>query len=104
MPSFVAVISYNSYEPVHVIKIIEKGEVSEEIKDCYGHSIAPGELFLIGSYLKPERSRNISRKMFSLVPVDVLCDPDKIFEALADINSDLSMLKDAYLALVARSS
>ena len=33
---------------------IEKGEAIEEIKDCYGHSIAPGELFLRGSYLKPD--------------------------------------------------
>ena len=43
LSSFVAVISYNSYEPVYIIKIIEKGETSEEIKDRYGHSMAPGD-------------------------------------------------------------
>ena len=68
VPSFVAVISYNSYEPAYTITIIKKGEVSEEIKYCYGHSIASREHFLRGSYLKPQRSTNISRKMFSLVP------------------------------------
>ena len=68
VPLFVAVISYNSYEPAYTITIIKKGEVSEEIKYCYGHSIAPREHFLRGSYLKPQRSTNISRKMFSLVP------------------------------------
>ena len=35
------------------------------------------------SYLKPERSENISRKMFSLV----LCDPDKVFQVFVDIHS-----------------
>ena len=61
MPSFVAVISYNSCESLYIIKIIEKGETSAEIKNCYGHSITSRELFLNGSYLKPERPRNISR-------------------------------------------
>ena len=54
------------------------------------NSIAPGGLFLGGSYLKPERSRNISQKMLSLVPGEVLCDPDKVFEVFVDIDSDLS--------------
>ena len=60
----------------------------------YGHSIAPGELFLRGSYLKPERSRNISQKMFSLVARYVICDPDKVLKVFVDIDSDLSMSKD----------
>ena len=59
--------------------------------------------FYSGSYLKPERSRNISRKKFSLVPGDVLCDPNEVFEVFADTDSNLSMSKDAYLALVVRS-
>ena len=41
--------------------------------------------------------------MFSLAPGDVLCDPDGVFDVF-DIDSDLSMPKDAYLALVAPSS
>ena len=58
---------------------------------------------LFHSYLMPERSKNISRKMFSLVLGDVLCDPDEVFEIFVDIDDNLSMLKDAYLALVAQS-
>ena len=65
---------------------------------------APGELFLRGSYLKPKRSRNISRKMLSLVPGNIFCDPDEVFEVFADIDSDLSLSKDVYLPLVTRSS
>ena len=42
--------------------------------------------------------------MFSQVPGDVLCDPDEVFEVLVDTDSELSMSKDAYLALFARSS
>ena len=45
----------------------------------FGHFLSPGELFLKGSYLKPERSRNISQKTFRLVLGDVLCDPDEVF-------------------------
>ena len=57
--------------------------------------------FLSTHYLKPIISRNISRKTFILVPGDVLCDPDEVFEVFVDTDSDLSMLKDVYLALVA---
>ena len=42
--------------------------------------------------------------MFSLVSGDVLCDPHEVFEVFFDIYNNLSMSKDAYLALVARSS
>ena len=53
------------------------------------------ELVLRSSYLKPERSKNISLKMFSLVPGDVLCDPDKVFKVFVDLDSNFSMSKDA---------
>ena len=42
--------------------------------------------------------------MFSLVSGNVLCDPDEVFEVFVDIDSNLSMSKDAYLAVVVRSS
>ena len=43
------------------------------------------ELFLRGSYLKPEISKIISQNVFSLVPGDVLIDPHKVFELFVDI-------------------
>ena len=45
--------------------------------------------------------------MFSLVPGDVgdvFCDPVEVFEVFVDIDRDLSMPKDAYVALAAQSS
>ena len=100
VPSFVAVISYNSCEPVFVIKIIENGLANEEMKDRFGHSLAPGQLYLKGNYLKLVRSRNISRKTFSLIPGAVLCNPE-VFDIFVDVDDDLIMCKDSYLALVA---
>ena len=69
-----------------------------------GLSIAPGKLFLRGSYLKPERSENISQKIFSLVLGDVLYHPDETLKVFVDIDSALIMSKDAYLVLITRSS
>ena len=76
-------------------KCIFKSLLLEVLCVDFGHFLTPGELFPRGSYLTPERSRNISRKMFSLVSGDVLCDSDEIFEIFVDIDSDLSMSKDA---------
>ena len=53
IPSFVAVVSYNSCEPVYIIKVTEKDLAKEELKDRFGHVIYPGE------YLKLTRSKNI---------------------------------------------
>ena len=100
IPSFVAVVSYNSCEPGYIIKINVKGTAKEETKDCYRHSLAPGQLYLKGNYLKLVRSKNISQKKFSLIHGDVLCDPDKVFD-IVDADNELSMCKDAYLELVA---
>ena len=35
---------------------------------------------------------------------DVLCDPEEVFEIFVGVDNDLSVCRDAYLALVARSS
>ena len=97
IPSFVAVVSYNSCEPVYIIKVTEKDLAKEELKDRFGHVIYPGE------YLKLTRSKNIPWKKFNLVPGDVVCEPDKVFD-FVDVEGDLSMCKDAYLELISRSS
>ena len=39
-----------------------------------------------------------------LIAGDALCDPVKVFEVFVDTDNNLSMLKDAYLALVAQQS
>ena len=63
------------------------------MRDRYGHSISPGELFLRGNYLKSERSRNMSSKKFSIVSGEVLCDPAEVFEVFVDIERDRLYLK-----------
>ena len=84
-----------------MIKVNEKGIANEVKRDRYGHSISPGEHFLRGNYLKPERSRSMSSKKFSIVAGDVFCDPAEVFEVFVDIDHDsLSMTKDSYLELV----
>ena len=50
IPPFVAVVSYNSCEPVYIIKVTEKDLAKEELKDRFGHVIYPGELYLKGNY------------------------------------------------------
>ena len=42
--------------------------------------------------------------MFILFTWGVFCDPDELFEVFVDIDSDISMSKDAYLTPVAQSS
>ena len=50
VPSFVAVISYNSCAPIYMIKVKEKGVAKEAMNDRHGHSIGPGENYLKGNY------------------------------------------------------
>ena len=53
----------------------------------------PEQLFLRSNYLKLTRSKNIARKKFTLVPGDVICEPDKVFD-FVDVEDSLSMCKD----------
>ena len=53
-------------------KCIFKGLLLGVLCANFGHLLSPGELFLRVSYLKSERSRNVSQEKFSLVPGDVL--------------------------------
>ena len=62
------------------------------------------QLYFKGNYLELVRSWNIFRQKFSLIPGDVPCDPEEVFDILVDVDDDLSLCNDAYLALVARSS
>ena len=48
IPSVVAV-SLN--EPVHIIKVTEKGRATQLMSDMYGHRISKGELYLRENYL-----------------------------------------------------
>ena len=103
IPSFVTAVSYNSCEPVYIIKVTEKDLAKDELKDRFGHVTYLGDLYLKGNYLKLTTSKNIARKKFTLVPGDLICKPDEVFD-FVDVEEDLSMCKDAYLELISRSS
>ena len=49
------------------------------------------------------RSKNIGRKKFTLVPGDVVWEPDEVFD-FVNVGDNLSMCKDPYLELISRSS
>ena len=87
----------------HISSKLTKRHSKKENESSYEHSLAPGQLYLKNNYLKLVTSRNISWKKFSLIPGDILCDPDKVCD-IVDVDNELSMCKDAYLELVARSS
>ena len=86
-------VSCNSCEPVYIIKITEKDLAKEELKDRFGNVIYPEEPYLKVNYLKLSRSKNIQRKKFTLVPGDVIFEPDEVFD-FVDVEDDLSMCKD----------
>ena len=96
-------VSYNSCESVYIIKITEKDLAKEELKDRFGHVIYPEEPYLKVNYLKLSRSKNIQKKKFTLVPGEVIFEPDKVFD-FVDVEDDFSKCKDSYLELISRSS
>ena len=104
VPTFISVISYNSSEPVYIIKVVEKGEAKQQLNDRYGHVISPGELFLKASYLSAARSKKINQKQFNILKGDVYCSPDEVFEVFLEIDDNLSMAKNIYTSLLARAT
>ena len=72
------------------------------MKDRYGHSLAPGQLYLKGNYLRLVRSKKVFRKTFSLMTSDVLYNSDEVFD-IVDVDQELSINNDAYFKIVARS-
>ena len=46
IPSFVALIPCNTSDPVHFIKIVDKNEAKENLREWFGHEIFPEESIL----------------------------------------------------------
>ena len=59
MPSFISLFSGNSVEPLHFVKLISKDVAEMDISDPYVHSVAKGERYFQGYYLKLCRSKDI---------------------------------------------
>ena len=73
------------------------------MSDNYGHNIMEGELYFRGNYLQLVRSKKISNKQFKIIEKDVIISPEEVFETFIDVQEDLTMAVDYYLALVGRA-
>ena len=104
VPSFVALVSGDSNEPVYILKVEEKGEATNEKSDEYGHKVVPGDLYLRGNYLKMVRSRSSKLCKFSVIPGDVLVLAGEVFDVFVDIADDLTLEKEVFRELVSRAT
>ena len=54
-------------------------------------------------YLQLVRSKKISNKQFKIIEKDVIISAEEVFETFIDVQQDLTMAVDYYLALVGRA-
>ena len=62
-----------------------------------------GELDFRGNYLQLVRLKKISNKQFEITEKNVIISPEEVFETFIDVQEDLTMAVDCYLALVGRA-
>ena len=86
MPSYVALVSGDSNEPV-----------------CRGHRILSREYFLRDKYLKMERSSSPTFQKFSIVDGDVLIETAEVFDVSVNIFDNLTLDKELLRALMSHS-
>ena len=89
--SFVTLLSGNQKEPLHFVRVIEKGTAHEDLTDSYGYFITSGEKVLKGFHLKVSRSKQTSRKKFQILPTPIVFAPDEVFDTYVDISDDLHL-------------
>ena len=103
IPSYVALISDDSSEPVYFVKVGTKGICEEIMIDTYGHTLNSGEKYFRGKYLQKVRSRKSNKKQFHLIYRDAFVTPDEVFEAFIGFDDDLAIDKNEYLHLIEQS-
>ena len=92
VPSFVALISFNTNEPVYILKVLSKGIADKRLKDQFGHVILPNEYYIKGMYTyKKTRSKHPKTKKFKVLNLDVYISPDEVFDHFLEIDDDLCM-------------
>ena len=89
VPSFISLFSSSPNEPPYFVKIVEKVTASEDINDRYGHFISAGEMFFKGFYLKMARSKNVGKKMYQILPTEIVFSPDEVFDTYIEFSEDL---------------
>ena len=103
VPSFVALISEDSNEPVYILKVEEKGRAEKDEQDDFEHCIPAGDFYIRGKYLKKERSRSSRVHKFSISSADALCTLDEIFDVFVDVSEDLAKEKETLRELLLRA-
>ena len=58
------------------------------------------ELYFRGNYLQLVRSKTISNKQFKIIEKALIVSPEEVFEIFIDVQEDLNMPVDYYLALM----
>ena len=97
IPSYVALISDNSSEPVYFVKVEAKGICEKITTNTYGHTLSSGEKYFRGKFLRKVRSRKSNKKQFQLINNDVFVTPDKIFEVFIGFDDELTIDNNEYL-------
>ena len=103
VPSFVALISEDSNEPVYILKVEEKERAEKDEQDDFEHCIPAGDLYIRGKYFKKERFRPTRVHKFSILSADALCTPDEIFDVFVDVSEDLTIEKETFRELLSRA-
>ena len=62
-----------------------------------------GGLYFRGNYIQLIKSKKISNKQFKIIEKDVIISPEEVFETFIDVQEDLTMVVDYYLALEKRA-
>ena len=104
MPSFISLFSGNSVEPLHFVKLMSKDVAEMDISDPYVHSVAKGERYFQGYYLKLCRSKDIKIKKFTILLAKIAVTPDEVYDTYVDINDDLEEIDcNIYNKLIAKA-
>ena len=103
IPSYVALISDDSSEPVYFVKVEAKGICEEIMTDTYGHTLNSGEKYFRGKYLQKVQSRKSNKKQFQLISRDVFVTPDEVFDAFIGSDDELAINNNQYLHLIEQS-
>ena len=104
VPSFASLYSGSSIKPLYFVQVTGKGIAEEDISDPYGHSVAKGERYCEGLYLKLVRSRSTKVKRFSRLPNGIVIAPDEIYDTHVDLNDDLELDISVHNMLIRKAS
>ena len=99
-----SLFSGSQNEPLHFVKVTEKGTAEKDLTDPYCHFIRTSEKFLKGYYLKQCRSKQISKKKFQILSTPIVFAPDEVFDTYVDIMDDLDLDVQFFKLLIKKAN